>query len=172
MPTSLGSDLRLLVHRSPKAVFMSIDWRWQSFAQLSGEDLYAVLAARQQVFLLEQKCFYPDMDGLDQDSHHLLGWRTVDGKRQLAAYLRCVAPGSKYAEMSLGRVLTTAHNRGAGIGRELLVVGIAHAERQHPGHRIRIGAQLYLERFYSALGFQSASDPYDDDGIMHIEMLR
>lgn len=149
-----------------------VDWQWQTFSQLSRLDLYRVLAARQQVFLLEQQCFYPDMDGLDQDAHHLIAWRTVDGTRQIAAYLRCLAPGAKYAEMSLGRVLTTANNRGAGLGRELLVEGIARAEQQHPGHRIRIGAQLYLERFYTDLGFQRISEPYDDDGIMHIDMLR
>jgi ElaA protein len=142
------------------------------FSQLSGQVLYSVLAARQQVFLLEQQCLYPDIDGLDQNAHHLLGWRTIDDRRQIVAYLRCLAPGAKYAEISLGRVLTTANNRGAGLGRELLVEGIARAERQHPGHRIRIGAQLYLEHFYTDLGFQSVSDPYDDDGIMHIDMLR
>jgi ElaA protein len=151
---------------------MRLDWHWQTFSQLSGQDLYSVLAARQQVFLLEQQCLYPDMDGLDQGAHHLLGWRTTDNMRQIVAYLRCLAPGAKYAEMSLGRVLTTANNRGAGLGRELLLEGIARAAREHPGHRIRIGAQLYLERFYTELGFQSVSDPYDDDGIMHIDMLR
>jgi ElaA protein len=151
---------------------MMTDWQWKTFSQLTGHDLYLVLAARQQVFLLEQRCFYPDMDGLDQSAHHLLGWRNIGGKPQIVAYLRCLAPGAKYAEMSLGRVLTTANNRGAGLCRELVVEGIAHAERQHPGHRIRIGAQLYLERFYSGLGFQSISEPYDDDGIMHIDMLR
>jgi ElaA protein len=149
-----------------------MDWQWQMFSQLSGQVLYSVLAARQQVFLLEQQCLYPDIDGLDQNAHHLLGWRTIDDRRQIVAYLRCLAPGAKYAEISLGRVLTTANNRGAGLGRELLVEGIARAERQHPGHRIRIGAQLYLEHFYTDLGFQSVSDPYDDDGIMHIDMLR
>jgi ElaA protein len=151
---------------------MMMDWQWQTFSQLSGQDLYSVLAARQQVFLLEQQCLYPDMDGLDLDAHHLLGSRTIDDRRQIVAYLRCLAPGAKYAEMSLGRVLTIANNRGAGLGRELMVEGIARAERQHPGHRIRIGAQLYLEHFYTDLGFQSVSDPYDDDGIMHIDMLR
>jgi ElaA protein len=151
---------------------MVTDWQWQSFSQISGADLYSVLAARQQVFILEQRCLYPDMDGLDLRAHHLLGWHTIDGRRQLAAYLRCLAPGAKYAEMSLGRVLTTAQHRSTGIGRQLVLKGIAQAQQQHPGHRIRIGAQLYLERFYTDLGFQSVSDPYNDDGIMHIEMLR
>ncbi|MEI7536135.1 MAG: GNAT family N-acetyltransferase [Comamonadaceae bacterium] len=149
-----------------------MDWQWRRFAQLSGDELYAVLAARQQVFVIEQQCLYLDMDGLDQDAHHLLGWRKRDGKPQLAAYLRCLAPGAKYTEMSLGRVLTNSDCRGTGIGRELLMKGITHAERQHPRHRIRLNAQAYLERFYAGFGFAAVSAPYDEDGILHIDMLR
>jgi ElaA protein len=148
------------------------EWQWRSFAQLSNQELYQLLAQRQQVFVLEQQCLYDDFDGLDLEAHHLLGWRVIDGRRQLAAYLRCLAPGAKYTEMSLGRVLTARAARGAGIGRELVAQGIAHAERQHPGHRIRIGAQQHLESFYASFGFDTISAPYDEDGIMHIDMLR
>jgi ElaA protein len=149
-----------------------IDWQFSRFADLTPFDLYEVLAQRQNVFILEQTCLYPDIDGHDLDAHHLLGWRTVDGKRVLAAYLRVLAPGAKYDEMSLGRVVTTNAARGTGAGRALLEQGIAHAEELHPGHRIRIGAQQYLERFYQSFGFQTVSEPYDEDGIMHIDMLR
>ncbi len=148
------------------------EWQWSRFADLSGADLYEVLQKRQDVFILEQTCLYPDMDGLDAGAHHLLGWRIIDGKRALAAYLRVLAPGAKYAEMSLGRVLTAPSARGTGIGRELLAQGIAHAERQYPGQRIRIGAQQHLENFYGGFGFVTCSAPYDEDGIMHIDMLR
>ena len=152
------------------------EWQWSAFDDLRVADLYQVLQQRQQVFILEQTCFYNDFDGLDQGAHHLLGWRTADGagagKRELAAYLRVLAPGAKYTEMSIGRVLTSASARGSGIGRELLEQGIAHAERLHPGHRIRIGAQRYLERFYTGFGFVTFSEPYDEDGIMHVDMLR
>ena len=148
------------------------EWQWSTFDQLGVADLYTVLQQRQEVFILEQQCFYNDFDGLDQGAHHLLGWREIDGKRQLAAYLRCLAPGAKYTEMSLGRVLSTKAARGSGIGRELLAQGIAHAERQHPGHRIRIGAQRYLEGFYGSFGFVTFSEPYDEDGIIHVDMLR
>ncbi len=148
------------------------EWQWSAFGDLSVADLYAVLQQRQDVFILEQTCFYNDFDGLDQDAHHLLGWRQIDGKRQLAAYLRVLAPGAKYTEMSIGRVLTSRAARGSGIGRELLEQGIAHAERLHPGHRIRIGAQRYLERFYTGFGFVTFSQPYDEDGISHVDMLR
>lgn len=149
-----------------------IEWQWRSFHDLSNVDLYEVLAQRQKVFVLEQRCFYNDFDALDLGAYHLLGWHTVDGKRELAAYLRCLAPGAKYDEMSLGRVLTTMAARGTGAGRELLARGIGYAERQYPGHRIRIGAQQHLEKFYQDFGFKTISEPYDEDGIMHIDMLR
>lgn len=149
-----------------------IDWQLSHFNDLTPADLYEVLAQRQDVFILEQTCLYPDIDGLDPVAHHLLGWRTVDGKRRLAAYLRILGPGVKYAEMSLGRVITTSAARGSGAGRALLTEGIACAERLHPGHRIRIGAQQYLEKFYQGFGFETVSAPYDEDGIMHIDMLR
>jgi ElaA protein len=148
------------------------EWQWRSFADLTQRELYEVLAQRQQVFVLEQQCLYNDFDGLDPEAHHLLGWRTIDGQRQLAAYLRCLAPGAKYTEMSLGRVLTTKAARGLGIGRELLEQGILHAERLHPGHPIKIGAQQYLENFYAGFGFVAIGAYYEEDAIMHIDMLR
>jgi ElaA protein len=156
----------------PESGRYAMDWQWLAFTQLSPHDVYAVLQVRQDVFVLEQQCLYADIDGLDQSAHHLLGWQGHGGDRQLGAYLRCLRPGAKFPEMSLGRVLTTTACRGAGIGRELLLRGIACAEMEHPGQRIRIGAQRYLERFYSGLGFETVSDPYDDDGIVHVDMLR
>lgn len=149
-----------------------IDWQFTHFKDLTPADLYEVLAQRQNVFILEQACLYPDLDGLDLDAHHLLGWRTQEGTRQLAAYLRVLAPGAKYTEMSLGRVVTTQAARGTGAGRALLVRGIECAEALYPGHRIRIGAQQYLEAFYQSFGFETISEPYDEDGIQHIDMLR
>ena len=94
-----------------------IQWQWCSFTDLSGAQLYEVLAQRQQVFILEQTCLYPDIDGYDLDAHHLLGWRDIGGRRVLVAYLRCLAPGAKYDEMSLGRILTTNDVRGTVAGR-------------------------------------------------------
>jgi ElaA protein len=149
-----------------------MEWEWRTFAELSNVEVYEIMAQRQHVFVLEQQCLWNDFDGLDLGAHHLLGWRTVDGKRELAAYLRCLAPGAKYTEMSLGRVMTTQAARGSGVGRELVALGIAHAERAYPGHRIKIGAQQYLENFYASFGFVTISAPYEEDGIMHVDMLR
>jgi ElaA protein len=149
-----------------------IEWQWNRFADLTVAQLYEMLALRQQVFVLEQTCLYPDIDGLDTGAYHLLGWRDVDGRRELVASLRCLAPRAKYAEMSLGRVVTSPAARGTGLGRELVAQGIAHAESLHRGHAIRIGAQAHLERFYANFGFVTVSEPYDEDGIMHVDMVR
>jgi ElaA protein len=149
-----------------------IEWQWLDFERIPRSDLYEMLRQRQEVFLIEQQCFYSDLDGLDQDAHHLLGWQVIDGKRQLAAYLRCIAPGVKFPEMSLGRVLTAQAARGSGIGRKLVAEGIRRAEIQHPGHQIRIGAQAHLQQFYASFGFHPISQPYDEDGILHLDMLR
>ena len=147
-------------------------WQWSTFAQLSAAQLYALLRLRQQVFIIEQQCLFADMDDLDQEAHHLLGWRELDGQSVLAAGLRCIAPGVLYEEMSIGRVVSDPALRGLGIGRELMEQGIARATQLYPGHRIRIGAQQRLQRFYASLGFVTVSAPYDEDGIMHVEMLR
>ena len=149
-----------------------IEWQWSSFDQLKTDELYAVLALRQEVFILEQACLYPDIDWIDQRAWHLLAWQTQSGKRVLGAYLRCVEPGVKYPETSLGRVLSAPSARGAGIGKVLLEEALRRAESQFPGRAIRISAQQYLQRFYEGFGFKVTSGPYSEDGIPHVEMLR
>jgi ElaA protein len=139
-------------------------WQAKAFAELTVGELYAILVLRARVFIVEQNCPYLDPDGADPASRHL--WAERDGV--LLAYLRIVPPGVKYAEISLGRVITAPEARGTGLGRELMTRGIAACGDVS----IRIGAQAHLERFYGELGFVRASDVYDEDGIPHIEMLR
>jgi len=90
----------------------------------------------------------------------------------LLAYGRLVPPGVKFTEPSIGRVLTTKEGRGSGAGRALMAEAIARAEGLWPGQALRIGAQVYLDKFYGEFGFAQVSAPYDEDGIVHIEMLR
>jgi ElaA protein len=149
-----------------------IEWQWSSFDALSKDDVYEILQRRQEVFVVEQNCVFQDIDCIDQQAFHLLGWKSDDGKRQLVAYLRCVLPGVKYPELSLGRVLSTSVVRGTGIGRDMMTQALHHTEQEFPGLRIRISAQQYLETFYRSFGFETTSAPYDEDGIPHIEMLR
>ncbi len=156
-----------------------IHWQWCQFDALSGRELYAVLQLRCEVFVVEQNCVYLDVDGLDVDCWHLLGWRAgadeaggEGGAPQLVAYLRGMGPGVKFEQASLGRVLTHASARGGGVGRALVAQGLACMREQFPGVPIKIGAQCYLQAFYESFGFVACSAAYDEDGIPHIDMLR
>jgi ElaA protein len=149
-----------------------VKWRWKRFAELAPAELYALLAARASVFVVEQRCAFLDLDGLDASAWHLFGWAGEEDARTLAAYLRLIDPGCKYLEPSIGRVLTTAAFRGLGLGRQAMREGLDRAELLYPGCALRIAAQQRLERFYAELGFRTDSAPYEEDGIMHVEMLR
>ncbi len=144
-------------------------WQVSAFDRLSGPTLYAILAARIDVFVVEQRCAYQDLDGLDDQALHL--WAT-DADGRLAAYARILPPGLRFPEVSIGRVLTVPRYRGMGLGRELMAQAIALAQRHFPASALRISAQQYLERFYAGLGFLFVRGPYAEDGIPHIEMLR
>jgi len=148
-----------------------VDWQWKRFADLSAVELYALLAARASVFVVEQACAFLDLDGLDASAWHLCGWVGSDAGRTLAAYLRLLDPGCKYTEPSIGRVLTTGPFRRTGLGRAAMHEGVARAARLYPGRALRIGAQQRLEGFYAELGFRTVSEPYQEDGIAHVEML-
>jgi ElaA protein len=143
-------------------------WSWRRFADLGVDHLYDALALRCRVFILEQGP-YLDTDGIDRDCWHLLG---RDGAGVLQAYLRVVDPGVKYAEPSIGRVITAPASRGTGLGHRLTAEGIARCTGAWPGQGIRISAQLRLEAFYAGHGFERVGEPYPEDGIPHLEMLR
>lgn len=146
-----------------------MNWTWQRFAELGVERLYDVLALRGRVFVVEQACAYLDPDGIDRHSWHLLGH---DDAGVLQAGLRVVDPGVKYAEPSVGRVVVAPEQRGTGLGLALMVEGIARCEDVWPGRGIRISAQAHLARFYGSLGFEPVGEPYLEDDIPHLEMLR
>ena len=146
-------------------------WQWGRLGDLAVGELYAAMAARQAVFVVEQHCAYLDADGLDSDSWHLLGWDRRGAQRALACYLRIVDPGRRFAEPSIGRVLTVAAHRGTGLGRVLMREGLLRAARLYPGRPVRIAAQRRQEAFYASLGFRVAGTPFDEDGIAHVEML-
>jgi len=143
---------------------VDLTWHVRTFAELTTAQLYAILALRQRVFVVEQKCLYLDADGLDGASTHL--WAERAGA--IVAYLRIVPAGAKFADVSIGRVLTAPDARGGGLGRELMTRGMAAAGAVP----IAVSAQAYLEKFYTELGFARTSDVYDDDGIPHIDMVR
>ncbi len=144
-----------------------ISWTYKPFSLLTTEELYKILQLRADVFVVEQNCVYRDADDKDQDSYHLCGWE----ERQLAAYARILPPDISYTEASIGRVLTNAAFRRKGSGKELMEKAVELTLQQFDVDTIRIGAQLYLQKFYTELGFIQTSDVYLEDGIEHIEML-
>lgn len=145
----------------------SPEWRVHEFDQFDAGQLYAVLAARVAVFVVEQDCPYQDLDGLDDLALHLVGWTDDDS---VAAYARILPPGTRFQQPSIGRVLTSLDGRGSGLGRELMRRAIEVVGEQYPGNAVRISAQCYLQRFYGELGFAVDSEPYEEDGIPHVEM--
>ncbi len=118
--------------------------------------------------MVEQICVYQELDGLDLDAYHLVGWH----EDKVAAYLRLIAPNLKFDEPSIGRVLTTQAYRKSGLGRQMMAIALGHAEQLYPQQNIRISAQVYLDAFYRSFGFVPCSEPYLEDGIPHVEMLR
>ena len=148
----------------------SLLWRGCRFEALTLPELQNILAARQQVFGLEQQCVYEDIDGLDERAYHLAAWS--DAQRLPLAYARLLDPGVKYAEPSMGRVITTAPVRGQGLGRALVARLLAHADVAWPGLGLRISAQSRLEAFYAETGFVVVGERYLEDGIPHTEMWR
>jgi ElaA protein len=145
-----------------------IAWRCVPFSALTTLELYEMLQLRSEVFVVEQSCPFQDMDGADMEAMHLMGVK--DGR--LVAYARCFAAGKKFAEASIGRVVTHMSARGGGIGHVLMKEAISSLVRHWGAQAIRIGAQARLEKFYNQHGFMQNGQPYIEDGIPHIEMLR
>lgn len=146
----------------------SLRYEWARIDGLSARAFHAAIALRESVFVVEQHCVFQDADEFDLRCWHLLAW----SGDALAAYLRVVDPGGKYAEPSLGRVVNAAAFRGQGVGQALLTEALKRCEATWPGQANRIGAQQYLLKFYGGFGFVPVGEPYLEDGIVHVEMLR
>lgn len=146
---------------------MALLWQIADFEALSNSQLYEVLRLRQEVFAVEQDCAYQDADGLDQQAIHIACW---EGDT-LRAYQRCLPPGLQEPESTLGRIVVAPASRGRELGRELVRRGIDHNLERWPEVDIRIHAQAHLEKFYNSLGFVTDSEPYQLDGIPHLEMV-
>jgi len=138
------------------------------FHQLSPRQLYAIIHLRNEVFVVEQQCIFQDADYKDQDAHHLMAWNND----QLTGYTRLLPPGLTYAEMSIGRVVTSPAWRRSGIGKKLMQESIDRCYGLFGEGPIRIGAQQYLKAFYESFGFIQQGDGYLEDGIPHIYMLK
>jgi ElaA protein len=130
-------------------------------------ELYAILQLRNEVFVVEQNCIFQDADNKDQASWHMMAWINDS----LCGYTRLVPAGISYTEVSIGRVVTFPKMRKSGIGKEIMEKSIEMVYLLWNKQPIRIGAQIYLKKFYESFGFQQCSDIYVEDNIEHIHMI-
>jgi ElaA protein len=150
-------------------------WQTKTFKELSLNQLYDVLKLRVDVFVVEQTCFYPDLDSdtgmLDRhpETLHLLGYQA----EQLVAYLRILPKGQNYPDnISIGRVVTAPQARGGGLGNELMTEGLTMCQQYFPNESIKISAQQHLKAYYQKHAFTQISEMYLEDDIPHIAMIR
>jgi len=147
-------------------------WQWLAFEALSSDQLYALLRLRSEVFVVEQNCVFLDLDGLDHQARRLLGQQSTASGTELVAYARCFPPGVTFAEASIGRVVTSPSARAQRLGHALMTQAVEALQAQWGIQPIRIGAQAHLKSFYERHGFADVGQPYIEDGIPHLEMLR
>lgn len=146
-------------------------WQIKKFPEFEVQTLYEMLKLRVDVFVVEQTCPYPELDNKDTNSKtlHICGYN-CDGK--IIAYARLLPAGLSYEEASIGRIVITGQERGKGLGHELMKTCIKELERTWPHTNVKIGAQEHLQGFYQKHDFVTVSEPYMEDGISHVEMLR
>lgn len=144
-----------------------IVWEFKHFEELSVNDLYALLRLREQVFIIEQNCIYPDLDNKDQKAIHVLGKLN----NTIIAYSRIFRSGDYFETASIGRVVTDDYYRNKKVGYTLVEKSIQEIKNQFDEDFITISAQSYLLRFYASLGFEAIGEEYLEDGIPHKKMI-
>ena len=148
-----------------------MQWQHLHFKQLDINTLYEIIKLRIDVFVVEQCCYYPELDNLDRhpDTLHVFAYE----QNQLAAYLRCLAPGVVYPNMpAIGRVVTTQSQRGKGLGHQLIEQGISACQQHWPNCDIKMSAQEHLQSYYQQHGFNTVGQAYLEDDIPHIGMIK
>lgn len=141
----------------------------KKFQELTPDELYGIMKLRVDVFVCEQKCLAPELDGKDPEAVHV--WFSDDDGVQ--AYLRVLAPGAEHDEYpAIGRVLTSKKMRGTGLGGKLLSEGICVTKEIYGDVPIYLEAQVYAAGYYAKQGFQIVSEEFILDGIPHYKMIR
>lgn len=137
-----------------------------NFDELTPRQLHDIFYLRQEVFILEQQCLYPDIDGYDDRATHI----ALYDEQNLAGYLRVFEPGVKFEEAALGRIVVDKSYRGSTIGPSLIKTGIDYCRTKFPNMGVRIEAQAALLKYYGQFGFKAEGKIYEVDGIDHIQM--
>jgi len=147
-------------------------WHEKQFTDLTAESLYKFLRLRSEVFVVEQNCVYQDIDDNDSDATHLYATTKIETIAPVIAYARILQPGQKYANASIGRIVTSSNSRGLGLGKVLVERSVKLCKKLYPNYGITISAQKHLEEFYTSFDFSSDSEIYLEDDIPHVRMTR
>ena len=161
----------------PSSFKLPLTWVWKKGTDLNPSELYTLLALRQNIFIVEQKCFYLDADGLDFEAYHLLGY---EQNQSLVAYLRVYQPHQDQKTLwKIGRVLVDPTLRGKKIGFQLVrqalfYLGQSQDLHQNPTQTLTVclHAQAHLDQFYHRLGWKTDGPIFDEAGIPHLPMKR
>ena len=137
----------------------------KKYEDLTADELYNLLRARSEVFVVEQNCVYQDLDNKDKKAYHV--W--LEDEEGIAAYLRVLPAGVSYDEPSIGRVISL--RRRMGLGSKVVAEGLKIAREKFGATAVRISAQEYARPFYEQSGFVKVSESYLEDGIPHVQML-
>ena len=146
-------------------------WILKEFKDLTLEEFHSILQLRINVFVVEQDCPYPELDGKDKQAYHFFAFAEEDPS-QIIAYTRIFKPGDYYKEAAIGRVVVYPDHRKDGLGYTLMKGSITQIEFLFKTKKIKIGAQTYLQKFYESLGFIKVGKDYLEDGIPHIYMIK
>jgi len=142
------------------------NWKLKTFDQLTTTEMYNLLSLRTAVFVVEQNCPYQELDGKDQVAQHL--WLENEAG-EVVALCRLLPQGFSFAEASIGRELVNPAYRGENWGRALVKAAL-EVLQQAGEDAVTIEAQYYLRDFYRGFGFVENSEPFDEDGIKHVNM--
>lgn len=144
-----------------------LEWQWMQLHDMRPELLYRLMELRVSVFVVEQQCPYPELDGQDIEAWHLLGLEA--GLPQ--ACLRVLLPGQTSSAYRIGRVAVSIRHRGAGLARQMILLALSRITEAGDGSMVELDAQTYLIPFYQSLGFRQAGDEFLEDGIPHVPMV-
>ncbi len=144
-----------------------MNFEFKTFEQLTPFELYDILKLRVEIFSVEQKVLYNDLDDKDQKCVHLI----VRDEDTIIAALRLVPQGVSYDDAtSIGRLVVDQNYRRRGLAREMIIMAIDEIKQRWSCDKITLSGQLYLKEFYESLGFETVSDVYLEDTLPHVKL--
>lgn len=146
-----------------------LSWSIKAFEDLTLREFHDLIALRIDVFIVEQNCPYPELDGKDEQSYHIIG---RNEKYEIVATSRILPPGLSYPQVSIGRVVVAKNERMNNYGHDMMRMAFQFTLEKFGNTEIKISAQKYLESFYLSHDFVPTGKEYLEDGIPHLEMIR